>query len=63
MTFPAQALAYRDRIHAALPAGAAFEPLLTLYLTDRTLPEEIRHAKAAGVVALKLYSAGATALA
>ncbi|MEN9417342.1 MAG: dihydroorotase PyrC [Pseudomonadota bacterium] len=56
----AQAQAYRARIRAALPAGAAFEPLMTLYLTDSTPPEEIRRAREAGVVALKLYPAGAT---
>jgi dihydroorotase len=56
----AQALAYRDRIVAALPPGADFAPLMTLYLTDRTPPDEIERAKAAGVVALKLYPAGAT---
>lgn len=54
------ALAYRDRIVAALPPDAAFEPLMTLYLTDDTHPDEIRRARAAGVVALKLYPAGAT---
>ena len=54
------AVAYRDRILAALPAGAAFEPLMTLYLTDTLAPDEIRRAKAAGVVAVKLYPAGAT---
>jgi dihydroorotase len=54
------AVAYRERILAALPAGLKFEPLMTLYLTDNTPPEEIRRAKAAGVVALKLYPAGAT---
>jgi len=54
------AQAYRARILAALPAGSAFEPLMTLYLTDNTPPEEIARAKAAGVVALKLYPAGAT---
>jgi dihydroorotase len=55
-----QALAYRDRIRAAVPAGLAFEPLMTLYLTDRLPPDEIKRAKAAGVVAVKLYPAGAT---
>ncbi len=54
------ALAYRERILAARPVRADREPLLTLYLTDNTPPEEIRRAKAAGVVALKLYPAGAT---
>ena len=61
MTDTAGLAAYRDRILAALPAGAAFEPLMTLYLTDRTSPDEIRHASAAGfVVGAKLYPAGAT---
>jgi dihydroorotase len=60
VTTTALALAYRERILAALPAGADFEPLMTLYLTDNTPPDEIRRAKAAGVVALKLYPAGAT---
>jgi dihydroorotase len=58
-----QALAYRDRILAARPgegAGSDFQPLMTLYLTDLTPPEEIRRAKDAGLVALKLYPAGAT---
>src|SRR3954447_26632151 len=45
-----QAGAYRDRIRAALPAGAALEPLMTLYLTDNTRPQEIERAKAAGFV-------------
>jgi dihydroorotase len=53
-------VAYRGRILAALPAGSAFEPLMTLYLTDNTPPDEIARAKAAGIVALKLYPAGAT---
>ncbi len=60
VTSAAQALAYRGRIVAALPAGAAFEPLMTLYLTDTLAPGEIARAKAAGVVAVKLYPAGAT---
>ena len=60
VTTTAQALAYRGRILAALPAGAGFTPLMTLYLTDTTTPDEIRRAKAAGIVALKLYPAGAT---
>jgi len=60
VTTAAQALAYRDRIRAAVPAGRAFEPLMTLYLTDNMPPEEISRAKAAGVVAVKLYPAGAT---
>jgi len=65
VTTAAQAMAYRDRILAAVPAslkdrGASFEPLMTLYLTDNLPAEEIRRAKAAGVVAVKLYPAGAT---
>ena len=56
-----QAAAYRDRILAALPAGMAFEPLMTLYLTDNTPASEIAKAAAAGFVkAVKLYPAGAT---
>jgi dihydroorotase len=61
ITSTAQALAYRDRIIAALPAGVRFEPLMTLYLTDTTPPDEIDRAKAAGMVhGVKLYPAGAT---
>ena len=60
VTTAAQAVAYRERILAAVPAGLRFEPLMTLYLTDNTPPEEIRRAREAGVVALKLYPAGAT---
>jgi dihydroorotase len=56
----ALALAYRDRIVQALPEGSGFTPLMTLYLTDRTPPDEIRRARKAGIVALKLYPAGAT---
>lgn len=53
-----QADAYRQRILAARPAGSRFEPLMVLYLTDRTQPEEIREAKASGFVhAAKLYPA------
>ena len=55
------ALAYRERIRAALPAGARFEPLMTLYLTDNTAPEEIIRARASRAVhAVKYYPAGAT---
>jgi dihydroorotase len=60
VTTTAQALAYRDRILAALPAGSDFHPLMTLYLTDNLPPDEIVRAKAAGIVAVKLYPAGAT---
>ncbi|GAB3493275.1 dihydroorotase [Curvibacter fontanus] len=55
-----EAAHYRARIRAAVPAGVAFEPLMTLYLTDNLPPEEIERARAAGVVACKLYPAGAT---
>lgn len=56
-----QAQAYRARILAALPAGAIFEPLMTLYLTDNTAAQEIRRARESGVIhAVKLYPAGAT---
>ena len=57
----AEADAYRQRILAARPAASRFEPLMVLYLTDRTSAEEIRTAKASGFVhAAKLYPAGAT---
>src|SRR5436190_22299396 len=56
-----QALHYRERILGALPEGASFEPLMTLYLTDDTPPEEISRAKLSGRVhGVKLYPAGAT---
>lgn len=59
--FVADAAAYRDRILAALPAGQRFEPLMTLYLTDNTSPEEIFAAKEAEFIkAVKYYPAGAT---
>jgi dihydroorotase len=61
VTTTAQARAYRARILAALPAGAHFEPLMTLYLTDHTAPGEIESAKASGFIhGVKLYPAGAT---
>ncbi len=61
VTTTAQALAYRERILAALPEDSGFEPLMTLYLTDDTTVEEIEAAKASGVIqAVKLYPAGAT---
>jgi dihydroorotase len=57
----AQALAYRERILAAVPEGVDFDPLMTLYLTDDTSPDEIARARASGRVwAVKLYPAGAT---
>jgi dihydroorotase len=60
VTTAVQALAYRSRIAAAVPPGMSFEPLMTLYLTDNLPPDEIARAQDAGVVALKLYPAGAT---
>jgi dihydroorotase len=61
VTTTALALEYRGRILAALPAGARFEPLMTLYLTDNTRPEEITAARLGGMVhAVKYYPAGAT---
>ena len=60
VTTAAQALAYKQRILAAVPAGVDFEPLMTLYLTDSLPADEIARAKDAGVVARKLYPAGAT---
>lgn len=57
----ADAAAYRDRIIAAIPAGKEFKPLMTLYLTDNTSPEEIVAAKASQFIkAVKYYPAGAT---
>ena len=60
VTTAALAVAYRSRIQAAVPEGVNFEPLMTLYLTDNLPPDEINRAKDAGVVAAKLYPAGAT---
>jgi len=61
VTTTAHALAYRGRILAAVGAGSAFEPLMTLYLTDRLPPDEIDRARDSGLVhAVKLYPAGAT---
>ena len=60
VTTTAQALAYRARIQAAVPDGLQFEPLMTLYLTDNLPADEIERARDAGVVAVKLYPAGAT---
>jgi dihydroorotase len=61
VTTVAMAQAYRERIMAAVPAPLRFEPLMTLYLTDTTRPEEIRAARASGfIVGAKLYPAGAT---
>ena len=60
LTTVAEALAYRERILAALPEGSDFTPLLTLYLTEATPADELKAAKAAGIVGVKLYPAGAT---
>jgi dihydroorotase len=61
ITTTEQALAYRRRILDALPAGLKFEPLMTLYLTDRTEPAEVERAQASGCIhGFKLYPAGAT---
>ena len=61
VTTTAMAAAYRDRILAAVPQGMQFEPLMTLYLTDNTPPDEIRRATESGFVkGVKLYPAGAT---
>jgi len=62
VTSTTQALAYRERIRAAAAAAgySAFEPLMTLYLTDHLPPDEILRAKEAGLVGVKLYPAGAT---
>jgi dihydroorotase len=61
VTTAGAAIAYRERILAALPAGSNFSPLMTLYLTDRTDPSDIDAAlKAQWVKACKLYPAGAT---
>jgi dihydroorotase len=55
-----QALAYRERIMACLPAETSFDPLVTLYLTEQTTPDQIRTARESGILAAKLYPAGAT---
>ena len=61
VTTTEQALAYREWILDAVPPGSNFQPLMTLYLTDHTLPAEIARAKTSGhIIAGKLYPAGAT---
>ena len=61
VTTTALAIAYRERILAALPKDSNFEPLMTLYLTDNTSADEIKRAKASGIIhGVKLYPAGAT---
>jgi dihydroorotase len=56
----AAALAYKERILKAVPIGMAFEPLMTLFMTDTLSASEVENARAAGIVAVKLYPAGAT---
>ena len=58
VTTAEQALAYKQRILAAVPAGMQFEPLMTLYLTDNLPPEEIARAKAAGVTKVAFDRSG-----
>ena len=60
VTSAAQALEYRSRVTAASPPNSSFQPLMTLYLTDNTTPDDVNAAKEAGVIAFKLYPAGAT---
>lgn len=60
LTHTQDALAYKERILKSVPKHLSFEPLMTLYLTDHLKPSEIRLAKEQGIVALKLYPAGAT---
>jgi dihydroorotase len=60
VTTAEMALSYKERILEARPAGSSFEPLMTLYLTNSTTPDDIREAKAKGIIAAKLYPAGAT---
>lgn len=60
VTTASEAMAYRRRILDACPPESDFRPLMTLYLTDNTTPEMIREAAAQGVIACKLYPAGAT---
>ena len=55
-----QAVSYRQQIMQHVPEGVSFEPLMTLYLTDNTTADDVLAAKEAGVVAFKLYPAGAT---
>lgn len=60
VTNAAEALAYKQRINQALPSNAQFLPLMVLYLTDKTTPQDIEAAHQQGIVACKLYPAGAT---
>lgn len=60
VTNAASVITYKERILAARPEGSDFEPLMTLYLTNQTTPDDIRECMAAGIIAAKLYPAGAT---
>jgi dihydroorotase len=60
VTTTQMALEYRTRILAALPPSTTFNPLMTCYLTDTTTPDDVAAAQAAGIIAFKLYPAGAT---
>ncbi len=60
VTTAAAAMDYRRRVEAAVPSGSTFQPLMTMYLTDNTTPDDVAAAAEAGVVAFKLYPAGAT---
>ena len=60
VTTTQMALKYKERIMQAVPQGVDFEPLVTLFLTNDTMDQDIKEAKAAGIVASKLYPAGAT---
>ncbi len=60
VTDAASVLAYKERILAARPEGSDFDPLMTLYLTNQTTADDIRECMAAGIIAAKLYPAGAT---
>ncbi|MBD5771739.1 dihydroorotase [Marinomonas colpomeniae] len=60
VTTAALALSYKERILAARPEGSSFTPIMTIYLTDKTSVQDIKDAKAAGVLAAKMYPAGAT---
>ncbi len=62
VTTPAMAMAYKERIEAAVPESSkgSFTPLMTMYLTDNTTLGDVQEAKAQGVVAFKMYPAGAT---
>ena len=55
-----QALQYQQRIQDAVPPDSTFQPLMTCYLTDATSPDDVYEAKHNGIVAYKLYPAGAT---